>query len=417
MNVNYIVQPDTQLGRVLSDMLDADPPASRIIFVSAFVSVQTIMRVKQQVLALKESRVDVRFVLGIDLGGTSQEVLKEILGWDIDVRIVKHRIPGHTFHPKLYLFEWTDHATIIIGSNNITEGGFFGNYEGAARVTYSLPEEADAFGNACGELDRFLQPVGPVVYQLTEEFLGELIARGDVPTEAEARKGRDVATKTKKASAEKGEPIFGTEDIAPPPPLPAYLLERLVKDVRARRTAAKKAAKKKAVKKKAAAVLPLDDQVSDSLLPAAFYMTLPTLQGDNIPGEARIPLEAIELAKEFWGWPDEYSKEVSPRAGKDRVYWNWRPKWRIWSVEAPGDVATQEVRMYMYENSSDFRFYVRPLVNAGGNLGDVVRIRRIAQPNAEFECVLARQGTPEHDEWIKSCTQAVRNSTRSFGYA
>jgi hypothetical protein len=175
--------------------------------------------------------------------------------------------------------------------------------------------------------------------------------------------------------------------------------------------------KKKLTKKKPAIVLPIDDKVSDALLPAAFYMTLPTLQGDNIPGEGRIPLEAIELAKEFWGWPDEYSKDVSPRSGVDRVYWNWRPKWRIWSVENPGDITTQEVRMYMYENSSDFRFYVRPLVNAGADLGDVIRIRRIADPDAEFECILARRGTGEYIEWINSCTQPVRNSTRKFGYA
>jgi hypothetical protein len=146
-------------------------------------------------------------------------------------------------------------------------------------------------------------------------------------------------------------------------------------------------------------------------------MTLPTLQGENIPGEGRIPLEAIELAKEFWGWPDEYTKDVSPRFGKERVYWNWRPIWRVWSVEAPDNKATQEVRMYMYENSSDFRFYVRPLVNAGADLGDVVRIRRISQPDAEYECVLARRGRAEYDEWIKYCTEPVRNSTRLFGYA
>lgn len=416
MNVDYIAQPDTQLGKVLSDMLDAAPSASRIYFVSAFVSLQTVMRVRHQVLELKDNGVDIRFVLGIDLGGTSQEVLKELLEWGIDVRIVKHRIPGHTFHPKLYLFKWADHATIIIGSNNLTEGGFFGNYEGAARITYALPDESADFDSACGELGCFLEPDGPIAYQLTADFLAELIARGDVPTEAEARKGRDIAAETKKSKKGKGEPIFGTEDIAPPPPLPADLLERLLKDVRARRRAAK-AVTKKSPKKKAVAVLPIDAQVSDPLLPAAFYMTLPTLQGDNIPGEGRVPLEAIELAKEFWGWPDEYAKEVSPRAGNERVYWNWRPKWRIWSVETPNDVATQEVRMYMYENSSDFRFYVRPLVNAGGDLGDVVRIRRVAQAGAEFECVLARKGTPEYDEWIKSCTQAIRNSTRSFGYA
>jgi hypothetical protein len=415
MDVDFLVQPDIQLGKVLSELFDADPPASRIVFVSAFVSLQTTMRVKHQVIDLMESGGEVRFVVGIDLGGTSQEVLKELLGWGIDVRIIKHRIPGHTFHPKLYFFQWADRATIIMGSNNLTEGGFFRNYEGATRITYHLPEESKGFCSTCEQLGRFLEPDGPVAYQLTAHFLEDLIARGEVPTETEARRGR-VTKKTKKKQDKRSEPIFGAEDIKPPPPLPADLLERLVKDVRKRRKEGKKVAEK-ATKEKVTSVMPIDDAVSDPLWPAAFYMTLPTLQGDTIPGEGRIPLEAIELAKEFWGWPDQYSKEVSPRSGNDRIYWNWRPQWKMWSVETPGDIVVQEVRMYMYENSSDFRFYIRPLVDAGGDLGDVVRIRRIAQSGAEFECVLARKGTIEYDEWIKSCSQRVRSSIRSFGYA
>ena len=408
MHIDYIAQPDTQLGNVLSNMLDANPPASSIIFVSAFVSVQTTMRMKRQILGLKESGSDIRFVLGIDLGGTSREVLAELLEWDIDVRIIKHRIPRHTFHPKLYFFQWPDRATVIIGSNNMTEGGFFGNYEGAVCITYSLPEETEAFDTARSQLDRFLQPDGPTVHQLTKKFLAELIDRGVVPAEAEARKGLDTAAKSEASPKQKSRPIFGKEDFASPPPLPPELIARLVKDVRVRR---------KAAKKQAAATLPVDDQTLDPILPAAFYMTLPTLQGDNIPGEGRIPLEAIELAKEFWGWPDEYAREVSTQGKSLRVYWNWRPKWKVWSAETPDIVATREVRMYMYENSSDFRFYVRPLVNAGGDLGDVVCIRRIAEPDAEYECVLARQGTPEYKEWIKACAQPVRSSTRCFGYA
>ena len=120
------------------------------------------MRVKQQILQLKEYGSNIRFVLGIDLGGTSREVLAELLEWDIDVRIVKHRIPRHTFHPKLYLFEWTDRATVIIGSNNMTEGGFFGNYECAARITYLLPKETKAlraFEDSNGGFGGFMNQV------------------------------------------------------------------------------------------------------------------------------------------------------------------------------------------------------------------------------------------------------------------
>ena len=49
MHIDYIAQPDNQLGTALSNMLDAHPPASSIVFVSAFVSVQAVMRVKRQI--------------------------------------------------------------------------------------------------------------------------------------------------------------------------------------------------------------------------------------------------------------------------------------------------------------------------------------------------------------------------------
>ena len=416
MQVDYIAQPDTQLGVELLAMLDSDTPASRIVFVSAFVGLQTLMRLKDQVADLKANGTDIRFVLGIDLNGTSQEVLRELLNWGLDVWLVKHRIPGHTFHPKLYLFEWNHEATIIVGSNNFTEGGFFKNYEGAVRVSYQLPAEADDFTSACTQLKRFLDPEGSTVYQLTSDFLDALIDRGDIPTEAQARIGRDVTNRVRAGTRSQGASLFGTEDIPLPPPLPANLLARLTQEVRERRRVRRAASTQHASGPAMGRVLPIDDQVDDSLLPAAFYMTLPTLQGPSIPGEARIPLDAIEMAKEFWGWPDEYIREVGPRS--NRVYWNWRPQWRVWSVEDPNEVTVQEVRMYMYEESSDFRFYARALVNANADLGDIVRITRVAEPDGvEYECVLARSTTPEYAQWTGYCAQAVRSSPRRFGYA
>jgi len=189
MKVEYVVQPDNQLGRILLELLETSP--KRVVFVSAFVSLQTIMRIKDRILHLLQEDSQIRFVLGIDLGGTSQEVLKELLGWNVDVCIVKHRIPRHTFHPKLYVFEWENNAEILIGSNNITEGGFFGNYEGSARIKYKLPDESEQYQLACTELARFINPSGPIAYNLNEAFLRELISRYELPTETQAQRSRE----------------------------------------------------------------------------------------------------------------------------------------------------------------------------------------------------------------------------------
>jgi HKD family nuclease len=92
------------------------------VLVSAFVGLQTLMRLKAHVSDLRHKGAEILFVVGIDLGGTSQEVLQELLKWNINACVVKHRIPGHTLHPKLYLFEWDHKAEIIIGSNNMSGG-------------------------------------------------------------------------------------------------------------------------------------------------------------------------------------------------------------------------------------------------------------------------------------------------------
>jgi len=411
MRVEYIVQPNTQLGIILANLLNEEPIPQRVVFVSAFTSLQTIMRFKNQFISLRNNMADVKFVLGIDMDGTSQEALTELLSWDIEVWIVKNRVPGHTFHPKIYAFEWDDRAEIIIGSNNLREGGLYKNYEGSARVIYALPADLEAYTTAHLELDRFLNPTGPVCRRLDAALLHELIERREILDERESRYSR--RTRRTEPGNRTRESPFGTEEIQTPPPLPTELVGRLVRGVRRRRQTTRRQEDRNLTNLNPR--IPLPEDVENILEPVAFYMTLPTLQGTNIPGEARIPLEAIELAQDFWGWQEQYTRDVSPRDGQDRVYWNWRPLWKIWDVEE-NVITIQEVRMYMYENSSDFRFYARPLINAGADLGDIVRIRRLYGADADYECQLAKQGSEEYEQWIQYCTEPVRNSTRRFGY-
>jgi hypothetical protein len=411
MRVEFISQPDIQFGRILIGLLDSEPQPNKVVIVSAFISLQTILRLKDSILRIIRNGGTSRLVFGIDMGGTSQEVLKEVLSWRTDNRIVKHRRIGFTFHPKLYLVEWQNRAEILIGSNNVTEGGLFRNYESSARIIYDLPDDHLLYETAQQELARFLDSKGDTTYILSEDFLNRLIEQKIIPSEAEARRNRNDSVLKPRSERQAGEPLFGDETIEFPPPLPANILEGLVQSVRRRRAQGKSLRQEPGVENE-----PQISPSDDAITPTSFYMTLPTLQGATIPGEARIPLEALELAQEFWGWQEYYERVENPRGGQDRVYWNWRPLWKITDVEHPENTVVQEIRMYFYENSSDFRFYARPLVNAGADLGDLVKITRVANDDVEFECILAKQGSPEYQEWIGYCDQEVRNSQRRFGY-
>jgi hypothetical protein len=145
-------------------------------------------------------------------------------------------------------------------------------------------------------------------------------------------------------------------------------------------------------------------------------MEVNKLQGPRIPGEARIPMEARDLAESFWGWPEMYQRESRAQGMKTRNYWNWRPRWRIIDAANPAQAFEDVVRMYEYEDSSDFRFYSSRLVELGADQGDIVRITRVNEPSVRYEVTLARKGSPEHANWTTNCTCQVQNSDRHYGY-
>jgi hypothetical protein len=75
-------------------------------------------------------------------------------------------------------------------------------------------------------------------------------------------------------------------------------------------------------------------------------------------------------------------------------------------------VISPAVRLYFYQNSSDFRFYARQIVNLGANTGDIVRIRRVDEPEVTFDCAVAIQGMPQWDEWNALCVNEAIGGRR-----
>lgn len=440
MDISFIAQPNdkVQLGPLLFDALGKKPGLpTRVTIVSAFASLVTVIRFKTPLLELHKAGAGIRVVVGVDMGGTSKEVLRELASWPFEVFIFKNKRPGVTFHPKIYLVETQDSAEIFVGSNNLTDGGLFGNYEGAARVSYKLPDDAAGLELAKKELSKFLDPQPPVAKLLDAEYLEKLEARDDIPSDAESRKRRKAA-RVGASGKVVADDTFGFEPTPGAAPLPLeYQKVVIAANTHQMEKAAKerKGGKKKTGEgeKKQLGILAVEP-IAQLALPTSFHLELNATKGTkaakgkkkNIPGEQRIPLEAVWSAMEFWGWPDNYVKSVNPRKGDkpaaettkksvDRVYHNWHPTWDISEVGDPSKHVQKKVRMYFYENSSDFRFTSGDVAK-WGEPGDIVRITRMDDGPVNFKCELAKAGTPSHAAWKELCT-IVGRSKRGYGFA
>jgi hypothetical protein len=159
--------------------------------------------------------------VGIDLGGTSRDVLEELLRWNCEVFVFHNPIPRATFHPKIYLFESAAGTTLIVGSNNLTDGGFYTNYEAAVRHDFELPADAEEFRRIADPLLTFLEPAGGTVQGLTQELIDTMAARGQLPTEAEAKaRRREQHGRRRAAAGEIPANPFEAVNVVLPPLLP-----------------------------------------------------------------------------------------------------------------------------------------------------------------------------------------------------
>ena len=200
MRTNTFVQPDQQLGLELATLIADERPFARIVFVSAFTALRTVLRLREGLLAAAEAGAALRLTVGIDLGGTSRDVLEELLRWNCEVFVYHNPITRSTFHPKVYLFERDSDATLFIGSNNLTDGGMFTNYEAATRHDFSLPEDERDYQRLLQPLIRFLEPTGPTALPLNAPLIETLTARGLLTTETEARRSRRAQRREQEAA-------------------------------------------------------------------------------------------------------------------------------------------------------------------------------------------------------------------------
>ncbi|KAF0108694.1 MAG: hypothetical protein FD146_580 [Anaerolineaceae bacterium] len=219
MKTSVVLQPsNAEMGEIIKDLLSSQKPSyDKVWLVSAFANAQAIQRIAPNILEAKARGANVNIVVGFDVNSTSAEALKRINSLGVNSILVHNARGGHTFHPKIYLFESAGKgAEVFVGSSNLTDGGLYTNYEASTRTTFEFPIDSGEYARFFASLEAYLKPAGSTAQILTSELIEILVKRGDVPTEKEIRESQAKTLKPKKKTGIPKSP-FGVEKIKRPP--------------------------------------------------------------------------------------------------------------------------------------------------------------------------------------------------------
>jgi len=395
--VSIINQPsEVRLGDKIIETLAGDD-FDNLYFIVAFAKKSGVSRIQDAMRTFVENGGNIDGVVGIDSKGTSVEGLTLLLELTNNLYIYHDENNSQSFHPKIYIFEKEGiGAKIWIGSSNLTAGGLYTNYEVDLELDFDLEYDRDIelFRDFKKIFENYTNIDDNCCKLLNGELLEQLIEDNRlIDTEARINsRASDGGGRT----TEEIRVSFGTN-----PFRPASLPQRTISE---------------------GTILPEFSEdsiphIDTSVEGVEFYMHLNTLQTSSTPGEARIPLSARKLAEHFFGWPEKYVTESRDSGKKIRKYREWKPEWEIIDSASSSMKYYENVRIYEYEDSKDFRFYSSYLVALGADGLDIVKITRIpTEQRGVFKCELAKKGTSVYEIWKMLLTKNVPNSPRKFGF-
>jgi len=109
----------------------------------AYVKESGVIRLKPFIEKFKSAGGIVKAVVGIDQKLTSIQGLALLMPLCDEIYVYHSENPMQTFHPKVYTFVKKDKkAVILIGSNNLTSGGLYTNYEFSSCNEYNLEDKS-----------------------------------------------------------------------------------------------------------------------------------------------------------------------------------------------------------------------------------------------------------------------------------
>ncbi|OFP32275.1 MULTISPECIES: phospholipase D family protein [unclassified Corynebacterium] len=209
---------DTQLGEYLKELLNSEQYDTLNVVV-AFAKNSGVLRLKDSLERFREKGGEINVFVGIDLNGTSAEALVNLLSIVTSLHVI-HDENGQTFHTKLFNFVGTKQASLVVGSNNLTAGGLWTNYESSIQLSLDLakPEFQVMQQSVDNYLSKLSSNTETVKQIKSRADIDELEANGYVEKEVRSK----VHTKKKSGNRENRKSSFGSSKRAPLPGLSTF---------------------------------------------------------------------------------------------------------------------------------------------------------------------------------------------------
>lgn len=197
----YNLDENTSVAKELIELFDSGK-YDKFTCLVAFASYGGVTALAPHILRAKTNDVKIKIILGIDQKCTSKEALEEVLSWGVDSYIY-YTLNTNIFHPKVYLFENSDYYTIIVGSNNLTEGGLVRNVECSLLVQ---DMQGTSVHSAFYDYWKgILDSTEDNLYAITQELIEQLYEEKIIPSDneramASAEKRAAVSSESKRLS-------------------------------------------------------------------------------------------------------------------------------------------------------------------------------------------------------------------------
>ena len=198
-----------QLGTTIIDELKHD--YSSLTIFSAFAKNSGVLRLKSALEVHKANGGKITAFIGIDLDGTSYEALLNLYSLCDNLYVIHSENSTTTYHSKIYLLEKDNTAWCAVGSNNLTGGGLWTNFESYNVQRYSLPEEQSEINNIHETIQKYMDPNYNCSFKISSiDDINCLLDANYISKEVSQRIER-ISKRTSQKSKQREISLFGRE--------------------------------------------------------------------------------------------------------------------------------------------------------------------------------------------------------------